>query len=220
MASSPPPAADQREIWSGERLALVLGLYHQGARTAVPRVDAKRVGASIGVTPGTVRRWVREQLPAKRVRDLEALVLPSESALEQERRELIYAREAVEEINEPGRRINSAWKEERWLEPHVLGIVEIPHLRVCVPRISRSGGEKKVNDRARAGHGVVVQDYLFGNRFSAQVAKGEVLEALAPWRLVLPHGLLPRGRTEAWIADAPLPKLQWMPMTRASTRGS
>lgn len=218
MVVSTPAQLGQREIWSGELLALILGYYHQGARSATAHVNAKTVGSSIGVTPGTVRRWVRERFPAKRMRGLEELVLPNLNALEQEQRELSYARAAVEEINEPGRVVNPAWAEQRWLEPHVLGIVQFEHLRICVPRISRSGGEKKVNDRARAGNGVVVQDYLFGNRLSAQVAKGELLEALTPWRLVLPQGLIPRGRTEAWISDAPLPQLTWMPMTRASTR--
>lgn len=220
MAASTPAPLTQREIWSGERLALILGFYHQGARSAITHVNANTVGRSIGVTPGTVRRWVRERFPARRMHDLEELVLPSASALEQEQRELAYARNAVEEINEPGRMKNPAWEEQRWLEPHVLGIVQFERLRICVPRISRADGEKKTNDRARAGSGVVVQDYLFGNRFSAQVAKGELLEALAPWRLVLPQGLIPRGRTEAWISDAPMPKLSWMPMTRASTRRS
>lgn len=218
MAASTSTPITQREIWSGERLALVLGYFHQGAGRAVAHVDANAVARSMGVSAGTVRRWVREQFPARRMRELEEKVLPAPAELEQERRELAYARAAVDEINEPGRRVNPAWAEQRWTEPHLLGLVKFEHLRVYVPRISRVDGDKRTEDRARAGNGVVMEDYLFGNRFSAQVAKLELLHELAPWRMVLPHGVVPRGRTEAWIADAPLPRLPWMPMTRVAKR--
>ncbi len=40
----------------------------------------------------------------------------------------------------------------------------------------------------------------------AQVAKLELLREPSPGRVVLPHGVVPRGRTEAWIADAPTPR--------------
>lgn len=220
MPIRPVDPAKQREIWSGPRLALVLGYFFQGSHRAVHHVDAKIVGAAVGVTAGTVRRWAREGLPLRRLEAFEGKILPAPIALEQDHRELSYARAAVDEINDRSRSINPAWKEQRWLEPHSLGIVRFEHLGICVPRLSRADGESKTSARARAGSGVVIEEYLFGNRLSAQVAKGELLEALLPWRLVLPPGIIDRGRTEAWLEDAPMPKLPWMALTRASVRRS
>ena len=56
----------------------------------------------------------------------------------------------------------------------------------------------------------VLEEVEFRNRFRAQVAKGELLEAVSPWRVIVPAGRMSRGRTQAWLASAPRPTLAWL----------
>lgn len=199
-----PPA----EPWGEGRLGRVLSLTYDafGKRG---HVDAVRVSEQLGVTPGTVRRWVRAGLPARRRELFAARVLPNDPALEQERRELAYAREALTDIYGLGGPVNPAWQEQGWLEPHVLAVVEIDRLGICVPRIARADGDQKTRERMRAGGGVIIDQDVFPNRFAAQVAKGELLALVAAWRVILPHGFINRGRTETWLKEAPRKRVSW-----------
>ncbi len=138
-----------------------------------------------------------------------ARVLPNDPALEQEVRELAYAREALVDIYGLGGPVNPAWKEQGWLEPHVLAVVQLERLGVCVPRIARADGDQKTRERMRAGGGVIIDQDVFPNRFAAQVAKGELLAEVAAWRVILPHGAINRGRTETWLLEAPRHRLAW-----------
>lgn len=199
-----PPA----DPWGDGRLGRVLSLTYDafGKRG---HVDAVRVSEALGVTPGTVRRWVRAGLPARRREVFAAVVLPNDPALERERGELAYAREALLDIYGFGGPINLAWKEQGWLEPHVLAVVEIDRLGICVPRIARADGEQKTRERMRAGGGVIIDQDVFPNRFAAQVAKGELLALVDFWRVILPHGFINRGRTETWLKEAPRKRIAW-----------
>ncbi len=194
--------------WEDGRLGRVLSLAYDafGKRG---HVDAVRVSDRFGVAPGTVRRWVREGLPARRKAEFAALVMPADPSLEQERRESAYAREALADIYGLGGPVNPAWKKQGWLEPHVLAVVELSRLGVCAPRIARADGDQKTRERMRAGGGVIVDQDVFPNRFAAQVAKGELLALVAEWRVVLPHGLISRGRTETWLREAPRERVAW-----------
>jgi len=195
--------------WGDGRLGVVLS-YAFEAFGVRGHVDARKVGEAIGVTPGTVRRWVREKLPERRRADIERLILPTADALEQEERERAYAVEALADIYGRGRPTLEAWKEQGWLEPHVLAVVQLPRLRVCVARIARVDGDQKSRERIRAGGGVIVDQDIFPNRFAAQVAKAQLLEQLRAWRVVIPHGYVSRGRTESWLEEAPRPTVSWL----------
>lgn len=173
------------------------------------RVDAVAVGELVGVSPSTVRRWVRVGLPERRREVFAARILPGDPALAQEARELAYAREALADIYGFGGPMNPAWKAQGWLEPHVLAIVELERLGVCVPRIARADGDQKTRERMRAGGGVVLEEAVFPNRFAAQVAKGQLLDEVGRWRVLLPEGALSRGRTETWLSEAPRHRVAW-----------
>ena len=111
------------------------------------------------------------------------MVLPPAPLVEQEAKELEYAKESVARINVPRSRLNDAWVEKGWIESHVLAVVWMPALKVCLARIAHND-EKSVK-RLRQG-GVIIERHVFENRFAAQAAKGELLLAVARWRLVLP----------------------------------
>lgn len=196
------------EPWGDGRLHLVLG-YAYNAHGRRGRVDANLVAEALDVSPGTVRRWTRVKLPAARRAALEAQMLPDDPALEQETRELAYAREALRDIYGLDAPPSGVWREQGWLEPHILAVVQLDRKGICVARIARADGDQKTRARLRDGGGVVVDQDVFPNRFAAQVAKGELLEQLQPWRIVVPGGYLNRGRTEAWLKDAPRHRISW-----------
>lgn len=193
----------------GSRIHLVLSYAYGAPLLPSGRVDATAVARAAGVAPGTVRRWAR-RLPTKRRRELEELMLPSSGLLEQEERELRYARNAIADIAAPGDPSNPSWREQGWLEPHLLAVVKLERLGVCVARIARATGDVKSRERLRAGGGVVIDQDVFQTRFEAQIAKGELLQFVQRWRLLLPHGTIPRGRTEAWLEAAPRRSVAWL----------
>lgn len=195
--------------WDGARLHLVLA-YAYDAFGKKGRVDANQVARELHVTPSTVRRWLRHQLPAGRREIIAERVLPGHPALEQERRELEYARDSLEDIYSGDKsRILPAWTENGWLEPHILAVVRLERLGVIVPRIARADGDQKTRARVRADGGVVIDQDIFPNRFAAQIAKGQMLEQAGAWRVVIPHGYATRGRTEAWLDAAPRESVSW-----------
>lgn len=202
------PRQKPADPWDDGRLGRVLSISYEafGRRG---RVNANVVAEQLKVSPSTVRRWVRGPLPAPRREAIARRILPGDPALEQERRELEYAREALRDIYGLDAPINEAWREQGWLEPHVLAVVELEKLGVCVPRIARADGDQKTRERMRAGGGVIIDQDVFPNRFAAQVAKSELLALVGPWRVVMPHGYITRGRTEAWLSEAPRKRVGW-----------
>lgn len=199
-----PPAEPWGEYRLGRALALSLNAF--GRRRG--HVDAARAGVRLGVSAGTVRRWVRVRVPAARRAQLEALILPSGETLAQEARELTYALAALEDIYGRGLPVAASWVEQGWTEPHVLAVVRYERLGVCVARIARASGDQKTRARMRAG-GTELELEVFPNRFAAQVAKGQLLESVGAWRVQLADGLIARGRTEAWMEEAPRRALGW-----------
>lgn len=203
MSTEQPAAA-----WDEGRLGVVLSNgYEAFGRRG--RVDAIAAAAEFGVSPSTVRRWVRNGLPARRRSEIQAKTLPSSEMRAQERRELLHARESLWDIAGRGAPINSSWTEQGWLKPHLLVVVLLRHRGVCVVRLARADS-LRAEERFTAGGGEVVEEIEFRNRFRAQVAKGELLEAVDDWRIIIPTGSLRPGRTQAWIADAPRPTLEWL----------
>lgn len=186
--------------------ALANGLNVFGRRV---RLNADAAGERLGVSASTVRRWVRNGVPVKRRADLVSLLAPTVQRLEQEDRELRFARDALWDISGRGAGLNPAWKRDGWLEPHMLTIVLLRDRGVLVPRITRDDS-KDSSRRLRADGGVVIESIEFRNRFRAQVARGELLQAVAAWRVVIPAGGVSRGGPQAWLQEAPRPSLTWL----------
>lgn len=205
MSESEP----EPQPWDGGRLHLVLG-YAYDAFGKTGRADANQIARQLHVTPSTVRRWLRHSLPVRRREIIAEKILPGHPALEQERRELDYALDALRDIYSGDKsRVLPIWKENEWLQPHILAVVRLERLRVCVPRIARADGDPKKRARLREDGGVVIDQDIFPNRFAAQVAKGQMLDRAGAWRVVIPAGYAKRGRTEAWLDEAPRESVSW-----------
>lgn len=197
--------AEHTQPWGEGRLGTVLSnSYAAFGRRG--HVDAPRAAEALGVSASTIRRWVRNGVPARRLPDIQERILPPHAMFAQEQRELDYARDSLWDIVDRGAPINPAWIKQGWLKPHTLAIVLLRARGVCVPRISRTGSGRS-GERFTAAGGIIIEQLEFRNRFRAQVAKGELLEAVRDWRIVIPSGQIHPGRTQAWLSDAPRPSL-------------
>lgn len=194
--------------WGDRRLASFLAnaLGTFGRRAFL---DANSAAERLEVSPSTIRRWVRNGVPKRRRDQVAAILYPNKAILDQEHRELEYAREALWDISGRGAPVTAAWKKQGWLRPHLLTVVRLHDRGILLARITRPGSGE-MSRRLRADGGEVVEEEEFRNRFWAQVAKGELLEAVDPWRVLVQVGQLSRGRTQAWHEAAPRPSLTWL----------
>ncbi len=196
-------------LWAGEQLAAQLTYAYKNVRDARGKLSSKKVAAKMKVSPSTVNRWLRQGLPQKRQIALAKKIRPSKNQLSQERLDLGYARASAIDVASPPEPLNPSWGLEGWLERHTLYVVWFPKLGICVPRISRDGAAR-AEERLRSGGGIIIEKTRCKNRFVAEVAKGELLIAVAEWRVVLPSGILRRGRTQAFLKDAPRKRIYWI----------
>jgi len=194
------------EAWDDRRLGIAL-MNRLGAFGRGGRVDARVAAAMFEVAPDTVRRWIRQGVPRGRVAQLRELLMPPAAVLEQERRDLANAREALWDISGRGVPVAEEWRKNGWLKPHALAIVSFGNRQLCTARLGLVGGARTMA-RLQGDGGEIVEIEEFRNRFAAVVARLELLEDLGPWRVSLPNGALKRGHTQAWLAAAPRPTLE------------
>lgn len=182
------------------------------------QLRTSEVAAELGVASSSVRRWIRDGVPAARVEQVEALVRPSARRLREEaadRRNFAAAVEALDQL-EPGAP-TPAWVHDGWGAPYRLSLVKLIELGVLVPRITADPPERAARRRLLHGAGrvqryaaVVRSEWLFPSRYHAALARLELLDAVGSWRVQLREGLVDRGATQAWLLEAPTPRRTWM----------
>lgn len=192
----------------GDLLAALLA-WGCSAYRAPGRADAVAAAVVFGVSPQTVRRWVRSGLPASRVEALaERVQLMESGVLESQRLHYEEAVRVAREFHLGRMAPTPRWSSQGWTEPHRIDIIELRdrgHLHLA--RVSRMGGSQTLIERNRHRYGgVVVETCIFPNRFVAVAAKGELLEAVLEWR-VDGTSVIDRNGTEVWLAGAPRPAL-------------
>lgn len=193
------------------------------------QLRTSEVAAELGVAPSSVRRWVRDGVPAARVEQVEALVRPTDRRLREEaadRRNFAAAVEALDRL-EPGAEVPD-WVHNGWGTPYRLSLVKLLELGVLVPRITADPPEgAAARRRLLQGAGkvrryaeVVRSEWRFPSRYHAALARLELLDAVGSWRVQLREGLVDRGSTQAWLLEAPTPRKSWMrPYRVRSKRG-
>lgn len=190
-----------------EMLMLALGTCRGHVRTSA-------IAERLSVSTSTVRRWLRDGVPAARIEDVLALVRPSQRVLVQEPRDRRVYAEAVA-ILDAGESLGHA--PSGWLDRHQLSLVKLDELGVVVPRIARL----PLGSRAarRQLDGVDSSSWFtrsvrtvwdFPSRYHAALARLELLDAVSEWRVQLRAGLVDRGATQAWLASAPRVRRTWM----------
>lgn len=211
-----------KRVWAGERfnvmLAAAIDSYNR-----LGNVDKSAASARLGVSSRTIQRWIRDGIPDKRLSDVVSVVRPPQGAFVQEKNDLINDWNAVDVIARNREGAHDLWGDRGWLEPHDLAIVELADAPVRTVRIANSSRATRLLRRLKAGHnlngeekrairelsagGQIIDILTFPNRFSASIARGEILNDVYAYRINLPEGKIKRGGSKAWLSEGPHKKL-------------
>lgn len=198
------------QAWGAHRLSLILGAA-LGSYNRLGNVNAGTASHILGVSEGTIRRWVREGVPASKQRTVVELVRPPQGAFEDEYSELLTARRNLDYLEQNPAGAAELWGAKRWTEPHDLAIVNLAGEPFSVARIARhdrdaastrrmlQGGQKDAHRRYLPPAEIAT----FPNYFAAAIARLEILEDVYPYRVRLADGRLDRGGAKAWLTEAP-----------------
>lgn len=192
--------------WTLSRLTLVLalrfGLTQQG------RLDTAAVAEAMGVSRRTVQRWLHgddgsalAHLPVARRAQIIALLAPPPEQLRAEQVATRYAAKAISGIAlGRGQGVLPAWKERRWLEEHLVAVIDIADRGIRQLVVGQSHAVKLDEIRRR---GEVIDVAVVPTRFHATLLVNAVLEQLHNYRFHAGPTQVKAGFTQAWIADAP-----------------
>ena len=192
--------------WTVRQLEGVLALSYGAGPRGGP--DTVAAAAALGVSRRTVQRWLhgspraRARIPAQR---LLQITLPTPQVLRQEEQAAAYAREAIARIALPkGRGVEDVWRVQRWLEPHLVAVLEVNTDRgVRLRQVTVSRGHTKSLQALRR-RGVVADFTVVPTRFHATVLVHELLGRVQPWRVLPLPGVVTMGRTQTWSGTARL----------------
>lgn len=195
-------------LWTRSRLQRVMRLRFGITRFGA--VDTRAAAAAMGVSQRTVQRWLAgshgralAHIPAARLEQLISLLLPSGKARVREAQAAGYAAKAIASISRPSKLgLNPAWEKQRWLEPHLVAVIEVRvhELRIRQLAIARDEAARTAQLHRR---GRVVDQTVVPTRFHATMLTHHVLTALGPWRFQAGTDQVVQGYTQAWVADAP-----------------
>lgn len=202
--------------WTRGRLVTVLVLvWGQNQRGGV---NTAAVAEAVGVSQRTVQRWLlgqnrwRAKVPPARLEQIRTLALPEAQTLRDERDKARYAREALQQMAIPhGRGVLPAWREQRWDEPHLVAVTELPLAGIRQVNLTRVTSRRGREEMQRRGE--MLDFTIVPSRFAATLLVHELLDQVQPWR-VYPRARRPRqGPTQSWLADAPLIDLDEIAVT-------
>lgn len=185
-------------------------------------VDQSAVQQALGVSRRTLRRWLHGDpnqvvgmMGANRSK-VHLALLPSERTLRQEKLDEDYARQALKGLARRRRRgILPAWREQRWLEPHLVAVIE--HRSTGLRQVAVARTDGRVDQLKRRGE--LVDFVEVPTRFHATLLVAAVLEVITPWRVVAAKSLIGQGNTIAWSPDAPVVDLSAIAFERELRTG-
>lgn len=191
--------------WTREQLEVALRIAFGAGPRGGP--DTAAAAAALGVSRRTVQRYLhrdeqrRAALPTGRLEQIRHAMRPDPESLRQEQIAERYARTAISRIAEQdGPGVLPAWRERRWLEPHLVAVLELPEVGLRQVAISRAQDKALTALRKR---GKVLSHATVPSRFHATVLASAVLKKVGPWRIQTPPGQVKQGRTQTWSANAP-----------------
>lgn len=211
MATDQPTNERNTELvaqgWTVAHVRDALTVLH-GANENRTGPDTNAVAQAYGVSRRTVQRWLPAgnvdavaPIPATRLDQILAESRPPQPVLDDEASKRRYAQAAVERIALPhGQGHTDLWQKQGWLDRHLLVILNIPGYPLRRATVTKHTDDSTRRLRARDD---LVSVTVFANKFSADLAKGDLLEQIAPWRVCAPTESGITGRTGTWLASAP-----------------
>ena len=205
VARSPGPR------WTTFQLAAALAVRFGITPTGTP--DTAAAAAGLGVSRRSVQRWLhgasraRAHIPGHRITQI---TCPDPQVLRQEDLNATYARDAIDRLQLPrGKGVEDSWRTQRWLEPHLVAVLEVPIAQLGRVRV-RQASITRGSDRAMKAlrrRGEIVDFTMVPTRFHATVLVHELLTQVRPWRLLPREGFVAVGRSTSWASAAPVPDL-------------
>lgn len=199
-----PESADidaLEQAWGAHKLSKIMGAA-LGSFNRLGHVDAGTASETFGVSEGTIRRWVRDGVPASRLERVISLVRPPQGAFDQERKDLVYARGAVTKITTDPENAVALWGYKGYLEQWDLAIIKIKGMPVLTVRMARTDRDRAADKRLVAG-GELIERSTFPSYWAAIVARSELLEDVYPYRVQLRNTKLASGAGKAFLDEAP-----------------
>ena len=189
------------QAWGTRKLSQIMGAA-LGSFNRLGHVDAGTASDTFGVSEGTIRRWIRDGVPPRRIEHVIGLVRPPQGAFEQERKDLVYARGAVTKISTDTANAVALWGYKGYLEQWDLAIIKIKNMPVLTVRMARTDRDRAADKRLAAG-GELVEVSTFPSYWAAIVARSELLEDVYAYRVQLRNTKLASGAGKAFLDEAP-----------------
>lgn len=199
--------------WTYRRLRFALGTAFG---TVNGRPDTAAVARALGVSRRSAQRYLHGAdgavvtLPAGRLEQIQRAIRPDEATLRQEQKAHRYALAAIDRLQPGGPGPLAAWAQQRWLEPHLVAVLELKHLGLRQVRLMRQA-DRTLEELGKRGK--VLGHVTVPTRFHASVLTDAVLQQVDPWRVQTPSGVVQQGRTHTWDAKAPRVRLPELAVT-------
>lgn len=205
-------AVREQRPWTTGQLAIAVGMNFGFTRTKRP--NAVAAAKAFGVSPATIRRWLNgpaEDPPAlsdERLAEIIARMRPTPATYKAQAIALQKAEDSLKQIRRaPRRGVLKSWKEQGWLSPYLVAIVE--PFNAPIQQVTVSGPTEKALDHlSRRGRTVLETEVK--TKFAALILSHKVLGELDWWRVNVPPMWAIDGRTQCWVPGAPLPDLDRM----------
>lgn len=187
--------------WSAGELRQAIWLGYGGISPRRPATV--RVAAEIGVSARSVQRWLagRSQPSAGHAAALRAALAPPSDVLVRQAQDHKHAIAAARELARTRYRpASKQWRTQGWHQPHDLRLLHHERLGIARTVVSRATAAKPFAIPAGWTSLEVVR---YPNRPTAIMAKHELLERVAPWRVRVRPDLAVDGRHEMWLDTGP-----------------
>ncbi len=193
-------AGDAR-AWSAGELRQAIWLGYGGISPRRPATS--QIAAEIGVSVRSLQRWLsgRSHPSPQHAAALRAALAPPSDVLARQAQDRTHAIAAVRELARTRYRpASKQWRAQGWHQPHDLRLLH--HERLGILR-TVVGIAAPVKPFVTPTGWTQLEVAHFPNRPTAVVAKHEILDRVAPWRIRTRAGLVADGRHEVWLDIAP-----------------
>lgn len=192
---------DEGRSWTTSELRRAIWLGYGGISPRRPATP--QVAAEIGVSVRSLQRWLsgRSHPSPQHAAALRAALAPPVDVLARQAQDRKHAIAAVRELARTRYRpASKQWRTLGWHQPHDLRLLHHERLGILRTVVGLAAPAKPFVIPAGWTEREVTH---FPNRPAAVVAKHEILDRVAPWRIRARADLVADGRHEVWLDVAP-----------------
>lgn len=186
------------------------------------QLHTARIAQALGVSQRTIQRWTQTQTQTPHLTRAQTAALHRRAILRgrgtylwpdldpatlaRHQAQLTNAQACLDLILDDPTRTPPAWRTNTYLQPYTLTQVYYPKAHVYGVSINHT---KKAIAKLH-NHGDVISEITLPERFTALIAKHEILHSRSDARCITPRGLVPIGHTDTWrAAGGPVDVRAW-----------